>query len=380
MNILFNCTTNIVGGGLKNSAFFIKKAIEDNSFNWHFAVCRPVYSMLEEWELNLDKAKFTIFENSPSRNINARKDLRKLSESLKIDLVYTMAGPAFVKFPCSHLQGISNGYITHADWESFRFRKGLVKTLKDYAHVSIQFFYTLKASDFVFQTKYAKDTFKRRSKIKEERLNVISNAFDLSLRDYFNQETNTIQNSKESEITILCPGAGHLHKGFQFIPEIAKELKNISNKKFKFVLTLPFDSQLWLHIKSEIERLNLKECITNHGPYKYTNLKNLLKTCNIVFVPSLLETFSASYLEAMCAKKKLVAADKNFAREVCRNYATYIKPQDGIGTAKAINEIFSNINITKEELALSNEILSNYGNQDQRFEKIKALINNLISN
>jgi glycosyltransferase involved in cell wall biosynthesis len=335
--------------------------------------------MLEEWELNLDKAKFTIFENSPSRNINARKDLRKLSESLKIDLVYTMAGPAFVKFPCSHLQGISNGYITHADWESFRFRKGLVKTLKYYAHVSIQFFYTLKASDFVFQTKYAKDTFKRRSKIKEERLNVISNAFDLSLRDYFNQETNTTQNSKESEITILCPGAGYIHKGFQFVPEIAKELQRISDKKFKFVLTLPFESQLWLTIASEIDKLNLKDYITNHGPYKYTDLKNLLKTCNIVFVPSLLETFSASYLEAMCAKKKLVAADKNFAREVCRNYATYTNPQDGLSTAKAFNKVFSNINITKEELALSNEILSNYGNQDQRFDKIIALINNLIS-
>jgi hypothetical protein len=81
----------------------------------------------------------------------------------------------------------------------------------------------------------------------------------------------------------------------------------------------------------------------------------------------------------MCAKKKLVAADKNFAREVCRNYATYTNPQDGVRTAKAINEIFSNINVTKEELEISNEILSNYGNQDQRFDKIIALINNLIS-
>jgi glycosyltransferase involved in cell wall biosynthesis len=379
MKVLFNCTTNIVGGGLKNSAFFIKKAIEDKNFKWHFAVCRPVYSLLQEWHLDLNQNNFTIFETSPSKNIAARKKLKNLSVALNIDLVYTMAGPAYVRFSSRHLQGISNGYITHADWESFRLRKGLVKTLKYYAHVAIQFFYTLNASDFVFQTEYAKDTFKKRSKIKEKRLNVIPNAFDLNLRDYFNQETNTIKNSKESEITIFCPGAGHLHKGFQFIPEIAYQLQRISDKKFKFVLTLPFDSQFWLHIKSEIERLNLKECIINHGPYKYTNLKNLLKTCNIVFVPSLLETFSASYLEAMCAKKKLVAADKNFAREVCRNYATYTNPQDGLSTAKAFNKVFANINISKDELALSNEILSNYGNQDQRFEKILALINNLIS-
>lgn len=379
MNILFNCTTNIIGGGMKNSAFFIKKAVEDDNFNWHFAVCRPVYSLLEDWELNLDKVKFTIFENSPSKNIQARKKLKELSITLNIDLVYTMAGPAYVRFSCKHLQGISNPYITHANWDTFSLRGNILKTLKFYGHVGFQFLNTLKSSDYVFQTEYAKDTFKKRSKIKERRLNVIPNAFDLSLRDYFKQETNTIQNSIESEITILCPGAGYIHKGFQFVPEIAHQLQRISDKKFKFVLTLPFDSQLWLTIASEIDRLNLKDYITNYGPYKYTDLKILLKNCDIVFVPSLLETFSASYLEAMCAKKKLVVADKNFAREVCRNYATYTNPQDGLSTAKAFDKVFSNINITKEELALSNEILSNYGSQDQRFEKIIALINNLIS-
>lgn len=378
MKILFNCTTNIIGGGLKNSAFFIKMAIEDSTFDWHFAVCPQVYNLLEEWGLYLDDSKFKVFEHSPSKNIRSRKKLIELSLVLKIDLVYTMAGPAYVNFKCQHIQGISNGYITHADWESFRLRGNFIKTLKYYMHVGFQFYYTLKATYFVFQTQNAKNTFKKRSKLDEKKLFVVANAFDLGLRDYFKNKGTQFQIDK-SEISIFCPGAGHTHKGFQFIPKIASELKKISQKKFKFILTLPLDSILWNSIEEESLRLGVSSYIFNFGPYKYTDLKNLLHESNIVFVPSLLETFSASYLEAMCAKKKLVVADKSFSREVCRDYATYINPKEAKNTAKIFSKLFCDYIISKEELQKADTILDNYGNQEYRFIKIKELIKNLTA-
>lgn len=379
MNILFNCTTNIVGGGLKNSAFFIKKAIDDKSVNWHFAVCRPVYSLLLEWELELDSKKFTIFENSPSKNLGSRKVLKDLSKKINIDLVYTMAGPAYVKFNCKHLLGISNPYITHADLETFRLRGNLLKTLKFYGHVAFQFINTYKASYYVFQTENARKSFHSRSKIKNNRLFVIPNAFDMGLRTFFDQKENITQSKKEVEIKILTPGAGYIHKGFQFVPKIAFELKNISQKRFKFILTLPFDSPLWLQIEEEAKNLGVSDFIFNFGPYKYTDLKNLLLESNIVFVPSLLETFSASYLEAMCARRKLVVADKSFSREVCEDYATYINPIDAKNTARTFSKIITDYSLTKEEIEKADKILNNYGDQDQRFEKIVGLIKKLTT-
>ena len=378
-NILFNSTTNIVGGGLKNSAFFIRKALEDTNLNWHFAVCRPVFDLLKEWELNIPLDNFTLFENSPAHNFSARAKLKNLAGELKVDLVYTMAGPAYVKFPCRHLQGISNGYITHGDWESFRFRGSLLRTLKYYGHVGIQFLYSLKATDFLFQTNYAKNSFKKRSKVKEHRMHVISNAFDLNLKTYFDESENISEDNLNSEIIVLCHGAGHLHKGFQYIPRIVKELKDLTDRKFKFILTLPFESRLWIQIESEIEKYKLADHVINKGPFNYTGLKNLLDICKIVFVPSLLETFSSSYLEAMCAKKKLVVANKNFAKEVCGRYAIYIIPQKSKSTALTFAHLFENLEVTMKEREIADEILSNYGTQEERFDKIITLITNLIS-
>jgi len=376
MNVIFNCTTNIVGGGLKNSAFFIKKAMTDPTFNWHFAVSRPVYDLLKEWGLDITQSHISIFEISPSKNLSSRKELKELALNLKADLVYTMAGPAYVKFQCLHLQGISNGYITHADWKSFRLRGNIFNTFRYCAHVGFQFLYSLKATHFVFQTKNAKYSFQKRSRINNERLFVIPNAFDVSLREYFNQE-NTLK-KENSEINILCPGAGHLHKGFQFIPVIAQELSALKGLKFKFTLTLSFESELWKQIETESNKLRVSEYIHNFGPYSYSNLKKILGTCDIVFVPSLLETFSASYLEAMCARKKLVVADKLFSREVCGNYATYVDPQNAKSTAHAFEKLFSNYIPTKEEIELADTILNKYGDQERRYAQIIELIKKLI--
>jgi glycosyltransferase involved in cell wall biosynthesis len=242
--------------------------------------------------------------------------------------------------------------------------------------VGVQFLYALKASDFVFQTDYAMESFKKRSQIGRQRLHVIPNAFDLSLREYFKEVSVTCKDTSLSELIVFCPGAAYLHKGFQYIPSIVKEIKDRTDRPFKFVLTLSFESNLWKSIEMQIKELNLQNEIVNFGPYKYTDLKNLLETSDIVFVPSMLETFSASYLEAMCANKKLVVAKKNFARDICGNYAIYVNPKDAIGCSKALVNLFTNSVLSQNEKSLADEILQKYGSQEERFQKIINLLKN----
>ena len=136
---------------------------------------------------------------------------------------------------------------------------------------------------------------------------------------------------------------------------------------------------MWKSIETQIKEWNLEREIVNFGPYKYPDLKNFLETSDIVFVPSMLETFSASYLEAMCANKKLVVADKNFARDICGNYATYVNPKDAISSSKTLVDLFSNSIVSPSEKSLAEDILKKYGNQDQRFQKIIDLIKNLAA-
>ena len=124
--VLFNCTTNVVGGGAKNAFLFILSALEESSFHWNFAVSQAVTNLLEKKGVTLDES-FHLFETSPAKNVRDRERLRSIAINNECDIVYTMAGPAYVDFQMIHVQGISNAYITHADAEAFAFEENYFK-------------------------------------------------------------------------------------------------------------------------------------------------------------------------------------------------------------------------------------------------------------
>lgn len=95
---------------------------------------------------------------------------------------------------------------------------------------------------------------------------------------------------------------------------------------------------------------------------------------DIVFVPSILETFSASYLEAFASKRPLVVADKDFAHNICGNGALYVNPFDGDATAKAINDVIYDQQKQIDLIKQGSKILEKYGSQSERVNKIIKLL------
>jgi glycosyltransferase involved in cell wall biosynthesis len=278
--------------------------------------------------------------------------------------------PYYLKFPVYHFIGLSNGYITHADWSAFRLNKNLIQSIKSLLQVAIQIYYSRKADFFVFQTEEARFHFCKRALVRKSNSIVIPNAYD---EDMIINLSGLPSKKKTSIVTIFCPGGGYTHKGFQFIPAIACELSKLIKEHFKFVVTVP-EGNLLDEMNKSIEKLGVKEFIDNIGTYQYTNAAPLYNNADIVFVPSLLETFSASYLEAMAAKKILVAANKGFAREVCDNAAVYVDPANALQTAKVLSTVI----LHPEDFEINKEngyrILKKYGNQKQRFDKIMELL------
>ncbi len=365
--VLFNCSTNIVGGGVKNSALFITKTLIANNMNWIYAISPSVKVLLQEMGIELDE-RFFEFKESPSRCENARKELRELSRNYNCQLVYTMAGPAYVKFPVYHIQGISNAYITHAGFSSFALKGFFFKVLRYFLYVLVQFYYSRKADYFVFQTEQARNSFIRRRGTKRSQTKVINNAFD---KEMLHQLTHLQKkNLNDFPKIVFCPGANYIHKAFQFIPQIVHELKKMVDFDFQFVLTLNKDS-LWERIENESKSLDVIENILNIGPYSYSVVARLYQQADLIFVPSLLETFSASYMEAIAARKPLLVADKNFAREVCLDYAEYCQPRNARLSAMKIAEMILNPSISEDRAV---DIIKKYGDQEQRFQRIIQLI------
>jgi len=378
MNILFNCTTNVIGGGVKNSAIFIKYALADKEMNWLFAVSPAVQDVLSRWGIN--DARIHIFSNSPARNKKTRHALVDFSKKNNVNLVYTMAGPAYVNFPVLHVMGISNPYITHGDLQSIIINRDLRYIAKMLITTAYQSYYARMADHWLFQTETARDSFVGRFKIPKKRTNVIPNAIGNEFIKYFSdQPYKTVDFSKQ--VNIFCPAADYWHKGISLIPKIAFYLKQEAQKKynFRFILTLKKHSELWEKVSKLALKFDVGSNLINIGPYNYAKAVSLYEQSDIVFVPSILETFSASYLEAFASKRPLIAADKEFARQICKNAALYINPFDGVSSAKAIHELISDQEMQLKLEKEGEKIINTYGLQSQRVSLIFNYLKEIAS-
>ena len=65
-----------------------------------------------------------------------------------------------------------------------------------------------------------------------------------------------------------------------------------------------------------------------------SKLPELYRNSDICFIPSVLETFSATYVEAMATGRPIVASDLDFAHAVCQESAVYFDPRDPVAAAE----------------------------------------------
>jgi glycosyltransferase involved in cell wall biosynthesis len=97
-----------------------------------------------------------------------------------------------------------------------------------------------------------------------------------------------------------------------------------------------------------------------------------------VFLPTLLECFSASYAEAMAMEKPILTSDLGFARSICGKAAIYGHPTDANGYAVKINRLMRDPSLQKEVTEAGREQLNKFLTAEERaavyLERCRSLI------
>jgi len=75
-----------------------------------------------------------------------------------------------------------------------------------------------------------------------------------------------------------------------------------------------------------IRREGLSNLILNVGPLEQSQLKAYFSACDALLLPSLLESFSGTYIEAMRFERPIITSDLDFAHEICGEAAEYVDP------------------------------------------------------
>lgn len=103
------------------------------------------------------------------------------------------------------------------------------------------------------------------------------------------------------------------------------------------ILTIdPSDHRRAPALLASIEDRGLSGSVVNIGPVGQSALGALYSGVDAVVLPTLLESSSGAYVEALTFGLPIITSDRDFAREVCGDAAIYVDPDDPAAIAQGM--------------------------------------------
>lgn len=288
--ILINFTTNTSGGGYYHAVKFVSSFERSPRKGVYFA-------FNEDHQIELVGAKY-IKTKSPARCFSARKNLRKFVVENEISLVYTFAGPSYVNFQVPEIVGLSNAWLLKNNDSLAR----KIFTLSYYARFMITVMYqrsmvNRNAVSYVFQSEQSKMSFIEMFRLDVAKCVVIENAAPIVSRELNGYRTNK---------KVLIPGSYYPHKGIGEVSHfICEQYTELSRLGLSFYFTLPGK----VFEKLSCAKLDI---VNNIGRYLPEDEAEIISKYEIVFLPSHIETVSATALCCGSLGKKVVCRNTDF--------------------------------------------------------------------
>lgn len=125
------------------------------------------------------------------------------------------------------------------------------------------------------------------------------------------------------------------HKNMEILIQVAKKIK-IQELDVKFIITLDNSNKGASNFLKKIKLFNLESIIINIGTVDYESLFGLYESINGAIVPTLIESYSSSYVESIIFSKPILTSNLDFAKFLCQDCAIYFDPMDSSSIFQAI--------------------------------------------
>lgn len=254
----------------------------------------------------------------------------------------------------------ANAWVTCSNryaWNSLNFRE----KIRMWAYCFIQRRLLQKAQYIITQSETVRQGLLRITKLPENHVTVIPNV----LPEEIKRQPAEPKIADGGWVDIACIAAPVSHKNLDIIPsvlQILEERHGVYNVRFH--VTIPSEAKLWRKILMDARGLNVDDRIVNHGYCTQEKLAEIYRSCQICFFPTLLETFSATLLEAAYFRLNVVATNFDFNKEILEDTALYYEPMN---TDSAADKIALLMN---EEM-LRNDLLEKMGRRIFRYSDYK---------
>jgi len=118
----------------------------------------------------------------------------------------------------------------------------------------------------------------------------------------------------------------YAHKNLEVLIDIFKDHRELLHD-VRCIITVAESQHRNVHkLLKNVDKYNLQEHILNVGVLKQEELAGYYYNCDALLFPTLLESFSGTYLEAMHFGVPIVTSDLDFAHYICKDAALYFNP------------------------------------------------------
>lgn len=348
MKILINAVNarNAQGGGVQVVNNFIHETVINcrSDVEWFYAVSETMdkIHLEDEFKLKIPSNHYFVYPDQPDFKktfCKVQRELAELEDRVQPNVVYTMLGPCYFTFKTKEVIKFTQPWVLTANEYAWKTLHGWAK-LRMKLQVKLIRHLLKNINYFITQTNVVKDGLVNIMHKPEQNIRVISNVLPAVYQDLDTEHIDTHDN----KIHIAAIGAG-FHKNLDIIPEVIEELKKKGIDNVVFHLTIKEGSPELLPIYAGLKKNNNLTSVINHGNLKQIDLAKIYQICSFSFLPTVLEVFSASSIEAMFFNLPTVASELPFNTEVMGNSCLYYKPMN----AKHAAEIFAKL-ILDEEL------------------------------
>ncbi len=360
MNFLINCSNLKAGGGLQVAQSVCEELHKFKGHKFYVVLSSYINHSKIEFGDNTELFIYDIKHNLSTVFLGRDRFLDRLTEERGIDAVLTIFGPSIWRPRRPHLCGFARAQIILKDSPYYQHR-----SLKERLQYAIWKWNFNKSSKiFYTENEYISrilEKFYKGSKV-------------YTVTNYYNQVfdnpekwSRKIELPKFDGITCITIASPDPHKNIGIIEDVLRVFhRERPDFKIRFVLT--FAPERWPMAE------DIRENILYVGKVDVSECPSLYAQSDIMFMPTLMECFTATYPEAMRMGIPIVTTDLDFARGLCGDAACYYNATDAVSAAEAIFKVATDKGYAKILVENGKEQLKSYDNYEQRAAKLISIL------
>jgi glycosyltransferase involved in cell wall biosynthesis len=357
MKILVNTSNLVKGGAVQVALSFLEELKEWGTDEYFVFLSTAVAAQLD---LNTFPSNFAFyhFPISPARLRTRWRIVRQFNElerEINPEVVFTVFGPSYWRPRSPHVMGFALVWAINPESIAYtrldKFGLLRMKLINLYA----KYFVKRDGDFFIGETNDVKERMVRYKWAVSDQVFVVGNTYHKAFSEDFEKCEIPIY---PEEFRLITISAMYKHKNITILKDVIPYLRS-PKIRCRFYLTLPLDT-------FEREFYGCEDMVTNIGPVLINQCPSIYEQCDALFLPTLLECFSASYPEAMKMELPILTSDLDFAHSICGDAAEYFDPLNPEDIAWKIENIIKNADLRKELINNGKKRLATFPSAQQR--------------